>query len=74
MSPMKNIHEAVRTSEGYLGTTCSGGLGQPKRAENPVMIGYDPKLDVSPELGLDEETCFQFIIGILRWMAELGMQ
>ena len=35
-------------------------------------MGCDPELDSSPELDLDAESYDQTIIGILRWMIELG--
>ena len=43
----------------------------PKRADNSLEMGYDSELDMSPELESDAASCFQTIIGVLRWMIEL---
>ena len=44
----------------------------PKKAENPFKMGYDPELDICPELDPDAASYYLAIIGILRWMIELG--
>ena len=44
----------------------------PKKAENPFKMGNDPELDISPELDPDAASYYLTIIGILRWMVELG--
>ena len=44
----------------------------PKKVENPFKMGYDPEMDTSPELDPDRESNYLTIIGILRWMIELG--
>ena len=44
----------------------------PKKAENQFKMGYDPELDTSPELDPDAASYYLTIIGILRWMVELG--
>ena len=43
-----------------------------RKAENPFKMGYDPELDTSPELDPDEASYYLTIIGILRWMIQLG--
>ena len=35
-------------------------------------MGYDPELDTSPELDPNTASYYLTIIGILRWMVELG--
>ena len=44
----------------------------PKRADNPLALGYVPELDVSPVLTSDLASYYQSQIGVLRWMVELG--
>ena len=44
----------------------------PKKAENSFKMGYDPELDISPKLDPDAASYYLTIIGILRWMIELG--
>jgi hypothetical protein len=47
-----------------------GGLkGQVK---TPFMSGYRPELDVTDELDSDLSSRYSQMIGILRWMVELG--
>ena len=47
-----------------------------KLSENKVSIrlpnSYHPELDISPELLPDEAAYYQSLIGILRWIVELG--
>ena len=43
----------------------------PEKAENPFKMGYDPELDISPELDSNAASHYQTIIGILRWMIKL---
>ena len=41
-------------------------------APNPFPLGYEPCTDVSPLLLRDEASYFKTIIGVMRWMGELG--
>ena len=41
-------------------------------AENPFPTGYEPPLDVSPELDPELSSYYQSLIGMLRWMVEIG--
>jgi hypothetical protein len=38
----------------------------------PFMSKYRPEIDVTPELGVPEASYYQSLIGILRWIVELG--
>jgi hypothetical protein len=40
--------------------------------KTPLASGYRPELDMSPELGSNQLNYFKGIIGILRWISELG--
>ena len=44
----------------------------PSRAETPIQANYRPEIDVSSELGTRDATYYQSLIGVLRWMVELG--
>ena len=44
----------------------------PARAPTPLSNGYRPELDTSEELQPNEAAYYQSLIGILRWMVELG--
>ena len=43
-----------------------------KDARSPITANYAPELDQSPELNPELATYYQSLIGILRWMVELG--
>jgi hypothetical protein len=43
-----------------------------KKATTPLRSGYRPELDATPELDDRRANYFQGLIGILRWMVELG--
>ena len=69
-SASQYLHEAIRGVEDYLekrGRKLSG-----KRVGTPLPANYHPELDVSPELMDDEATYYMSLIGILRWIVELG--
>ena len=44
----------------------------PKKAPTPMLNKYCPKIDISPELNVTDAAYYQSLIGILRWMVELG--
>ena len=44
----------------------------PTKAETPMRSTYQPELDVSPELSTEESSYYQSLIGVLRWIVELG--
>ncbi len=39
---------------------------------HPFLMGYEPELDKTPALDQDRATYYQSIIGIMRWMCEIG--
>ena len=43
-----------------------------KRALTPLAYDYRPEVDKSPELAPEDASYYQSLIGILRWMVELG--
>jgi hypothetical protein len=68
-SSSQYVQEAVRNVESYLDQ--KGGK-LPTRAETPMQTSYRPELDVTPELNAVDAAYFQSVIGILRWIVELG--
>ena len=44
----------------------------PNKADTPLTTTYRPELDVSRELTVDDAAYYQSLIGILRWIVELG--
>jgi hypothetical protein len=48
------------------------GRGLRSTAKTPFMSGYRPELDVTDELDSNMSSRYSQLIGILRWMVELG--
>jgi hypothetical protein len=71
MSPSKYVQEAVSNCEEYLTRECDGRTLS-RKAKTPFKSGYRPELDISPELGPEQATYFQSVIGVLRWAVEIG--
>ena len=42
------------------------------KALTPLKIHYRPEIDITEELGEDESSYYQSLIGVLRWIVELG--
>ena len=42
------------------------------KAPTPMTSGYRPEIDVTPELNQEDAAYYQSLIGILRWIVELG--
>ena len=63
------VKNAVENVETYLRKK---GESLPAKARTPLSHGYRPELDISDELGAGEASYYQSLIGILRWMVELG--
>ena len=43
-----------------------------KWANTPLSNNYRPKCDALPELGTEEAIYYSSLIGVLRWMVEIG--
>lgn len=68
-SSSQYVQEAVKNVEKYL---ASRDRKLPSKAETPIRTSYRPELDVSPVLGPTDAAYYQSLIGILRWIVELG--
>jgi hypothetical protein len=55
-----------------LGHLSKKGLKLPKRATSPFPNSCRPELDTTPVLDDDDASYYQSLIGILRWIVELG--
>ena len=71
-SSSQYVQAAVKNVEEYLNKHQSPNWKLPKHANTPLQTSYRPELDVSPELGSVEASYYMSIIGILRWIVELG--
>ena len=63
------VQSAVNNVEEYLALK---GEKLPYKAPTPLSIGYRPEIDVSSELGESEASYFHSLVGVLRWIVELG--
>ena len=69
MSSEKYVRQAVSDVESEL-----SGIEQclPTRVTTPLSQGYRPELDQSRELDAKRSQYYQSLIGVLRWICELG--
>jgi hypothetical protein len=63
------VQAAVKNVETYL-EKIGGKL--PRKAETPTQTSCRPELDVTPELDSTQAVYYQSLIGVLRWIVELG--
>jgi hypothetical protein len=68
-SSSQYIQLAVKNVEDYLQ---GKDIKLPSKAEMPIMTSCCLAIDVSLELGPCDAACYQSLLGILRWMVELG--
>ena len=59
---VKNVEESLAKQ----------GAKLPARANTPLSSNYSSKIDVTDKLEPLEASNFQSLIGLLRWMVELG--
>ena len=69
MSSDTYVKNAIKTAEEHLDKQ---GLRLKTKVTATLPAGYRPELDISEELKDRGATQFQEVIGILRWMVELG--
>ena len=67
---MFNLLSAVKNVEDYL--TSKGEKFQAK-APTPLLNGYFPQIDLSPEWDAEEAVYFHLLIRVLRWIVELNI-
>ena len=63
------VQAAVRNVEEHLKKT---GEKLPYKAPTPLSSNYRPEIDVSLELGEIQAAYYHSLIGVLRWIVELG--
>lgn len=68
-SSSQYVQNAVMNVAEYLKQI---SLSLPKRASNPLSFNYRPEIDITPILSPQKAAYFQSLIGILRWIVELG--
>jgi hypothetical protein len=71
-SSSQYVQAAVKNVEEYLAKDENKRWKLPAKADTPLSTVYRPELDVTPELGPAEAAYYQSLIGVLRWIVELG--
>ena len=69
-SPSQYVQAAVKNVKTYLDTQAKYTM--PCKAETPMTTSYRPELDITPALDPPLAAYYMSLIGILRWMVELG--
>ena len=69
LSSEKYVKTAVSNLEETL---AKKGKRLPSKCKTPLVSGYHPSEDTSPELDSDGLRYYQELIGVLRWAIELG--
>ena len=72
LSPSKYVQEAVKNCEHALKESYDDIYKLPKKAPNPFPVGYKPELDVTTPLEPELASYYQSLIGVMRWMVEIG--
>ena len=71
-SSSQYVQTAVKNVEVYLDSQDNKRWKMPSKADTALTTIYRPELDVSRELNEVDAAYYQSLIGILRWMVELG--
>ena len=66
------VQAAVKNVKTWLEKEESKRWKMPLKARTPLKSGYRPELDVSSELNASDASYYQSLIGVLRWIVELG--
>jgi hypothetical protein len=72
LSPSKYVVQAVKNCQLHLTEKLNGKYLIPARADNPFPVDYDPSTDLSEILDPECSSFYQHLIGVMRWMVELG--
>ncbi len=64
-----HVQAAVKNVEEYLSLKGGKLVAKP---QTPLFNGYHPEIDMSPELESGDASYYHSLIGVLRWMVELG--
>ncbi len=72
LSPSKYVVQAVKNCQLHLTDKLNGKYSIPTRAENLFSVDYDPSTDLSDILDPECSSFYKPLIGVMRWMVELG--
>ncbi len=71
-SPAKYVWSSVQNVEKYLKDLGDSRWKLPSKCSNPFEIDYEPELDETKVLNADLASWYASLIGMLRWMVEIG--
>ena len=71
-SSSQYVQTAVKNVEAYLDSQDNKRWKMPSKADTHLTTTYRPELDVSRELNVADAAYYHSLIGILRWIVELG--
>jgi hypothetical protein len=71
-SPSKYVRASVDTVMKYLTNLGDARWSMPKKASNPFPGDYEPEMDTTPTLNTELASWYASLIGMLRWMVEIG--
>ena len=72
LSLSKYVQEAVHNCKKYVEENLPKFYKLTQLAPNPFPTDYSTELDVTPELPPEHASYYQSLMGIFRWMIELG--
>ncbi len=72
LSPSRYVAQAVKNCANHLKEKLNGRYTMPSKADNPFPTDYSPDLDKSKPLDAECSSFYQHLIGVMRWMVELG--
>jgi hypothetical protein len=72
LSPSKYVTQAVKNCTKHLTDKLNNHFRLPQWADNPFPYDYNPELDLSKPLDPECSSFYQHLIGVMRWMVELG--
>ena len=71
-SSSQYVQAAVKNVEDHLSKDENKRWSLPSKADTPMKANYRAELDVSAELSPGDASYYQSLIGVLRWIVELG--
>jgi hypothetical protein len=72
LSPSKYVAQAVKNCEKHLTNKLNSIFWLPQRADNPFPYDYCLESDLSNPLDPECSSFYLHLIGVMRWMVELG--
>ena len=67
------LQEACKNCKTFLKNNFDGKYSLPKMSPNPFVGGYRPEIDMTDPLDPDRASYYQTMIGVMRWMVEIGI-